>query len=178
MTPHLTHRSLLHAVALAALLLSQTGCMAALAAANQQEVEDRQKLKEWIAETPAYAQCQTPPMIAQPQYHDFDHDGVPEWIVEAKTCMALAPGPDIHAVLSPQAAGGFVAWDIPEITGALYDDAEMVGVRTYRYRVEGDLLIATWKDESGRVTAPLTVKYKPMGGDGRAFGVDDIAYGK
>ena len=162
-------------------LFTQTACVGAvMSAVNAREVEDRQKLKQWIVQNKADPQCESVPMIAPIIYHDFNRarDLTEELVVVASTCMTGTAGPDIHTVLTPTADGGFIEWEIPEVAGKLFDAANMQGNRNYRLSVKDDLLVATWRDRSGRTEPPLTIYYQPVGGDSRAFAVYDIAYGK
>ena len=160
-------------------LLTQASCVTmVMAAANAHEVEDRLKLKLWYAKDPAYAECETPIMIAPVIYHDFDQDMKDELVVVAASCMTGTAGPDIHMVLTPRMDGDFTAWEIPEITRAAYDAAAMEGNRNYRLSVAEGMLVATWRDRSDREEPPLRVRYTPVAVDKQAFAVYDIVYGK
>lgn len=149
-----------------------------MSAVNAREVEDRQKLKLWFAKDPAYAECETPIMIAPVIYHDFNQDTKDELVVVAASCMTSTAGADIHTVLSPTAEGGFTAWEIPDMTDEAYAVAGMEGNRNYRFSVVDGMLVATWHDTSGREKPPLTVRYTPLVGDKQAFAIYDITYGK
>lgn len=101
-------------------------------------------------------------------HHDFTGDGVPESVVVASTCATGDGGPNVHAVLARVADGSLAEVALPRLAPDTFD--VLVGHRNFTLAVEGELLVQTFTDGSGR-TAPLVVRYR-WAGD--AFEVESV----
>ena len=123
------------------------------------------------------------PHINSLKRHGFQdkNDFFKEYIVVASTCATGNAGPDVHMVLSPDWDQGhkqmnFIAWQIPDITGKLVEAAKFECNCNYTLEVEDDMLVAIWRDSSGRKEPAMKVYYLPIGE--YTFAVSDIVYGK
>lgn len=123
------------------------------------------ELKAWAAgaSCPA-AEVQIQTLV----HHDFTGDGVPETIVVASSCATGTAGPNVHAVLTRVEGGGLEELALPRLDPGTFD--VLVGTRNHGLAVEGELLVQTFTDTSGR-PAPLVVRYRFGGG---AFAVDSV----
>lgn len=100
---------------------------------------------------------------------DFKHDGTPQLIAVASTCMTGTAGPDIHSVFSRGADGAIVELAIAEPKDPkTYDN--LFGNRNYDLTAEDGLLVATFADDPDRGT-PLVIEYK---WSGKEFSVSSI----
>jgi uncharacterized protein YecT (DUF1311 family) len=103
------------------------------------------------------------------EHFDFTRDGAPEAVVVASTCGSGTGGPDVHAVLTRDANGRVVELKLPEVDRRSID--VLFGNRNHTLTVRDGLLVATFRDTSGR-QAPLVIRYR---WNGTSFAVGSIS---
>jgi uncharacterized protein YecT (DUF1311 family) len=137
-----------------AALLFLFSCPSAFTQENSKPIEEPE-IRTYLAKN---AECPEDQIyFSKLEHFDFKHDGIPQAIVIASTCMTGTAGPDIHSVFARDSAGELVDVKIPEAPPTTYDN--MFGNRNYDLTVEDGLLVATFNDDQGRDT-PLIIKYK------------------
>jgi hypothetical protein len=147
-------------------LFGVTACLAASPVLASGPQRNEEALKTWIAKKHNTSACHFPGgkteqvYLNHTEYFDFTNDGKAEVVVVASTCWTGTAGPDVHSVLSAKGERDFVELEIPEPDKKRFAAAKMEGNRNYQLRTESGLLVATWRDESGRRDSPLIVKYK------------------
>jgi uncharacterized protein YecT (DUF1311 family) len=139
---------------IAVLLSFSFFCCSCVSAHNQKTIAEPE-IRKYLAKN---GECQEDQIYFwKIDYFDLKHDGIPQAIVIASTCMTGTAGPDIHSVFARDSAGELVDLKIPEAPPSTYDN--MFGNRNYDLTIEDGLLVATFNDDQDRDT-PLVIKYK------------------
>lgn len=168
-------RQILVGLAIFGVLFTQTSCVGAvMAAANHQEMQQRDAVKRWIAaHVETSPGCAEPVTLAPVVEYDFDRDTRDELIINASFCSGDMARANVNLVLSSRGEDDFLSLPIAELTPKQLERAQFTGTPHYRLSTKQGRLIATWMDDAKRTASPLTVKYQ---WDGQQFMVVDTGY--